>query len=321
MSLAPLRLWLAQQGLLHSQRQQSADHLAGWALQQWLPFVSSKATLASQRGHGVWLCNHLLVHETQVSSRFSKSPPASLCFVTRKWTPTKSMCFRCRPEFLEEFIVAGTIQDYVVSMLCGLDGCVMTPQNAASWGFFNTSSNQWNVDMYAKCRASRFNNTTLQHVRTFNWYVTASVAWKCLIACACLMWPAMTKLFVTYSVRVGMCNLHNKPLCVCMLQSEGCRLPFAPASSVCAVWWLGGTDVFWLAWYPCWYASRGSPGRLPVLCLLLPKCTDGCRWNRKSSHLSDIRVTLDAVGALLSDSPCTLDSCIHYLSDITGRIH
>ncbi|XP_070699806.1 sedoheptulokinase [Pempheris klunzingeri] len=52
-----------------------------------------------------------------------------------------------RPEFLKEFAVAGTIQDYVVSMLCGLDGCVMTPQNAASWGFFNTSSNQWNMDI------------------------------------------------------------------------------------------------------------------------------------------------------------------------------
>ncbi|XP_070839219.1 sedoheptulokinase [Chaetodon trifascialis] len=52
-----------------------------------------------------------------------------------------------RPEFLEDFTVAGTIQDYVVSMLCGLDGCVMTPQNAASWGFFNTSSNQWNTDI------------------------------------------------------------------------------------------------------------------------------------------------------------------------------
>ncbi|XP_031712824.1 sedoheptulokinase isoform X1 [Anarrhichthys ocellatus] len=52
-----------------------------------------------------------------------------------------------RPEFLEDFTVAGTIQDYVASMLCGLDGCVMTPQNAASWGFFNTSSNQWNTDI------------------------------------------------------------------------------------------------------------------------------------------------------------------------------
>ncbi|KAM7398442.1 hypothetical protein PAMA_006380 [Pampus argenteus] len=52
-----------------------------------------------------------------------------------------------RLEFLEGFTAAGTIQDYVVSMLCGLDGCVMTPQNAASWGFFNTSSNRWNTDI------------------------------------------------------------------------------------------------------------------------------------------------------------------------------
>ncbi|XP_061596946.1 sedoheptulokinase [Cololabis saira] len=52
-----------------------------------------------------------------------------------------------RPEFLEDFAIAGTIQDYVVSMLCGLDGCVMTPQNAASWGFFNTSTNQWNENI------------------------------------------------------------------------------------------------------------------------------------------------------------------------------
>lgn len=59
-----------------------------------------------------------------------------------------------RPEFLEDFTVAGTIQDYVVSMLCGLNRCMMTPQNAASWGFFNTSSNQWNTDMYVKCLTS-----------------------------------------------------------------------------------------------------------------------------------------------------------------------
>lgn len=61
--------------------------------------------------------------------------------------PDYSHCLS-RPQFLEDFAVAGTIQDYVVSMLCALDGCVMTPQNAASWGFFNTSSNQWNTDMY-----------------------------------------------------------------------------------------------------------------------------------------------------------------------------
>ncbi|XP_068186586.1 sedoheptulokinase isoform X2 [Antennarius striatus] len=57
---------------------------------------------------------------------------------------------RHRPEFLVDFTAAGTIQDYVVSMLCGLNGCVMTPQNAAGWGFFNTSTNQWNMDILKK---------------------------------------------------------------------------------------------------------------------------------------------------------------------------
>nr|XP_061817930.1 sedoheptulokinase-like [Nerophis lumbriciformis] len=52
-----------------------------------------------------------------------------------------------RPEFLKDFTVSGTIQDYVVAMLCGLDRCVMTPQNAASWGFYNTSTSMWNVDI------------------------------------------------------------------------------------------------------------------------------------------------------------------------------
>ncbi|XP_052448259.1 sedoheptulokinase [Carassius gibelio] len=52
-----------------------------------------------------------------------------------------------RPEFLSGFSDAGTIQDYVVSMLCSLDKCVMTGQNAASWGYFNTNSNKWNTQI------------------------------------------------------------------------------------------------------------------------------------------------------------------------------
>uniref|UniRef100_A0A3P8WCN0 Sedoheptulokinase n=1 Tax=Cynoglossus semilaevis TaxID=244447 RepID=A0A3P8WCN0_CYNSE len=65
-----------------------------------------------------------------------------------------------RPEFLKDFTAAGTIQDYVVSMLCGLDNCVMTPQNAASWGFFNTRTNQWNTDVL---KAASFPLSLLPH--------------------------------------------------------------------------------------------------------------------------------------------------------------
>ncbi|XP_072230600.1 sedoheptulokinase isoform X2 [Leuresthes tenuis] len=82
------------------------------------------------------------------SSDFMSSLPkpdshAPLASVTQKMT----LMVLCRPEFLKDFTVAGTIQDYVVSMLCGLDRCVTTPQNAASWGFFNTSANQWNENI------------------------------------------------------------------------------------------------------------------------------------------------------------------------------
>ncbi|XP_017315463.1 sedoheptulokinase [Ictalurus punctatus] len=51
------------------------------------------------------------------------------------------------PECLSKFSVSGTIQDYVVSMLCGLEVCLMSAQNAASWGYFNTTNNQWNTEI------------------------------------------------------------------------------------------------------------------------------------------------------------------------------
>ncbi|XP_048222948.1 sedoheptulokinase isoform X3 [Perognathus longimembris pacificus] len=57
------------------------------------------------------------------------------------------------PEFLKSYDVAGTIQDYVVTMLCGLPRPVMSDQNAASWGYFNTQSQSWNLEVL---RASGF---------------------------------------------------------------------------------------------------------------------------------------------------------------------
>ena len=51
------------------------------------------------------------------------------------------------PELLKPYDVAGTIQDYVVAMLCGWSRPLMSDQNAASWGYFNTQSQSWNLDM------------------------------------------------------------------------------------------------------------------------------------------------------------------------------
>ncbi|XP_020031998.2 sedoheptulokinase [Castor canadensis] len=51
------------------------------------------------------------------------------------------------PEFLKSYDAAGTIQDYVVAMLCGLERPLMSDQNAASWGYFNTQNQTWNLEI------------------------------------------------------------------------------------------------------------------------------------------------------------------------------
>ncbi|XP_056314190.1 sedoheptulokinase [Danio aesculapii] len=72
-------------------------------------------------------------------------PDSHLSVATGFGCATVFWFMKNRPEFLSGFSDAGTIQDYVVSMLCSLDKCVMTGQNAASWGYFNTAANQWNT--------------------------------------------------------------------------------------------------------------------------------------------------------------------------------
>uniref|UniRef100_A0A8C5S7T2 Sedoheptulokinase n=2 Tax=Laticauda laticaudata TaxID=8630 RepID=A0A8C5S7T2_LATLA len=52
-----------------------------------------------------------------------------------------------RPDFLAPYTTAGTIQDYVVAMLCGREKPQMSVQNAASWGYFNTLEKSWNTKL------------------------------------------------------------------------------------------------------------------------------------------------------------------------------
>lgn len=42
---------------------------------------------------------------------------------------------------------SATIADFVTSMLCDLDTPKMSTQSAASWGYFNTETNQWNREI------------------------------------------------------------------------------------------------------------------------------------------------------------------------------
>ncbi|RVE45494.1 hypothetical protein evm_009833 [Chilo suppressalis] len=52
-----------------------------------------------------------------------------------------------KPDKLKNYTYAATVQDFVVAMLCGLQKPIMSDQNAASWGYYNTELNEWNVDI------------------------------------------------------------------------------------------------------------------------------------------------------------------------------
>ena len=51
------------------------------------------------------------------------------------------------PELLEQHDRAATVQDFTVALLCDLKEPVMSIQNAASWGYFDTTTGQWNLDI------------------------------------------------------------------------------------------------------------------------------------------------------------------------------
>ncbi|GBP49524.1 Sedoheptulokinase [Eumeta japonica] len=52
-----------------------------------------------------------------------------------------------KPQKLKNYDCSSTVQDFVVAMLCGLDTPIASNQNAASWGYFNTEENEWNINI------------------------------------------------------------------------------------------------------------------------------------------------------------------------------
>ncbi|XP_015262370.1 PREDICTED: sedoheptulokinase [Gekko japonicus] len=83
------------------------------------------------------------------SSFLSSLPPprSHLNVATGFGCATIYWYLRNSPDFLKRYDAAGTIQDYVVTMLCGLAQPQMSVQNAASWGYFSTTSKTWNTDI------------------------------------------------------------------------------------------------------------------------------------------------------------------------------
>ena len=56
---------------------------------------------------------------------------------------------RYEAEYLSQFDYAGTIADFVVSVLCsgGSAPAVMSDQNAASWGYYDLVTGDWQRKM------------------------------------------------------------------------------------------------------------------------------------------------------------------------------
>lgn len=50
------------------------------------------------------------------------------------------------PEFLKQYTCAGTIQDYIVAILCNLEKPVMCMHNAGSWGYYDSAKECWDTE-------------------------------------------------------------------------------------------------------------------------------------------------------------------------------
>ncbi|KAJ6657217.1 hypothetical protein lerEdw1_002584 [Lerista edwardsae] len=95
--------------------------------------------------------SHLITwQDGRCSSSFLSSlpqPQSHLSVATGFGCATIFWYLKNSPDFLKSYDSAGTIQDYVVAMLCGQERSRMSVHNAASWGYFNTTSKSWNVDI------------------------------------------------------------------------------------------------------------------------------------------------------------------------------
>lgn len=66
---------------------------------------------------------------------------------------------------LKDYDRAATIADFIVAMLCDSDVPQMSPQNAASWGYFDTENNQFEEITLSQ---ANFPLRMLPHIRPDN---------------------------------------------------------------------------------------------------------------------------------------------------------
>ena len=81
---------------------------------------------------------------------FLKSLPKALKPVSTGYGCCTLFWFqRFNESLLEQFNRAGTIMDLVVCLLCGVNSVPMSTQNANSWGYFDMTNNNWEIETYA----------------------------------------------------------------------------------------------------------------------------------------------------------------------------
>ncbi|XP_002735979.1 sedoheptulokinase-like [Saccoglossus kowalevskii] len=137
----------------------------------------------ARRGTGrldVGKCSQLITWQDQrCTSDFLRSLPAPkshLRLSTGHGCATLFWMKRNKPDLLDSYDCAGTIQDFLVAMLCGLEKPVMSVQNAASWGYYDTVNKVWNSGILSE---AGFPVKLLPEVKTpgsnagnleYNWY-------------------------------------------------------------------------------------------------------------------------------------------------------
>ncbi|GCB77961.1 hypothetical protein scyTo_0019344, partial [Scyliorhinus torazame] len=116
-----------------------------WKSQEGCMWQNSEAGFTFQP----WRTSHLVTwQDGRCSREFLDSlaqPDSHISLATGFGCATIFWYMRNRPQCLEFFNTAGTIHDYVVAVLCGLKKPLMSAQNAASWGYFNTRCGTWNL--------------------------------------------------------------------------------------------------------------------------------------------------------------------------------
>lgn len=128
-----------------------------WSVKTYLPVVgggvSDETTLQCVVSNTIHSASNLITWEDKRCSQdFVKSlpkPDSHLRLAPGFGCLSTLWLAKNRSNYFQEngYTCAGTVMDYVACLFCGLDRPVMSVQNAASWGYFNTESKTWNTQM------------------------------------------------------------------------------------------------------------------------------------------------------------------------------